>query len=69
MNAPHQFRRRLLDLGFIPGAVVGAVRRGPGGDPIAFRICGSIICLRSEDAKRILIRPTGGAPPWSRSGR
>lgn len=50
-------RRRLLDLGFVPGTVVRAVCRSPLGDPTAYSVRGTIIALRGEDAARILIGP------------
>ncbi|KZZ83282.1 MULTISPECIES: FeoA family protein [Bacillaceae] len=46
-------RRRLLDLGFVPGAVVKVVRRSPLGDPIAFRVSQTTIALRKEESMRI----------------
>ncbi|AZB44131.1 ferrous iron transport protein A [Bacillus sp. FJAT-42376] len=46
-------RRRLLDLGFIPGAVVKVVRKSPLGDPIAFRVSQTIIALRKEESMKI----------------
>lgn len=50
-------RRRLLDLGLVPGTVVKAVRKSPGGDPIAFGIRGALIALRSEESSQIWVHP------------
>jgi ferrous iron transport protein A len=47
--------RRLLDLGFIPGTPVRVVRRAPLGDPVAFELRGSRICLRRSEAARIVV--------------
>jgi ferrous iron transport protein A len=47
-------RRRLLDLGFVPGAVVEVVRKSPLGDPIAFRVSQTTIALRMEESSKIL---------------
>lgn len=47
--------RRLLDLGFIPGTPVRVVRRAPLGDPVAFELRGSRICLRRSEAARIFV--------------
>ncbi|MGD8546232.1 MAG: FeoA family protein [Candidatus Bathyarchaeota archaeon] len=49
-------RRRLLDLGLLPGTEVKAIMRSPLGDPTAYDIRGSILALRSEDASKILVR-------------
>jgi ferrous iron transport protein A len=46
-------RRRLFDLGFVPGAIVEVVRKSPLGDPIAFKVCQTLIALRKEESKRI----------------
>ncbi len=48
-------RRRLLDLGFIPGAAVTALQAAPWGDPVAYGVRGAVIALRRADARRISI--------------
>jgi DtxR family Mn-dependent transcriptional regulator len=55
-------RRRLLDLGFTPGAAVGCELTSPFGEPRAYRIRGTLIALRPEEARRIEIEPAGEAP-------
>jgi DtxR family Mn-dependent transcriptional regulator len=50
-------RRRLLDLGFTPGAHVTSEMRTFTGDPRAYRIRGVLIALRREQARQILARP------------
>lgn len=49
-------RRRLLDLGVLPGTMVRAEMRSPSGDPMAFRIRGALIALRKPQAQGIFIR-------------
>lgn len=51
-------RRRLLDLGILPGTRVKAEYISPSGDPTAFRIRGAVIALRSDQADLISIQPT-----------
>ncbi len=46
-------RRRLLDLGFVPGAIVEIIRKSPLGDPIAFRVSQTTIALRKEESLKI----------------
>jgi ferrous iron transport protein A len=46
-------RRRLLDLGFVAGALVEVVRKSPLGDPIAFRVSQTTIALRKEESSKI----------------
>lgn len=49
-------RRRLLDLGLVPGTTVEAVRRSPVGDPTAFQIRGALIALRATEANLVTIQ-------------
>lgn len=53
-------RRRLLDLGFVPGAVVSVLQRSPLGDPVAFRVNNTTIALRKEEASLIKGSILGG---------
>jgi DtxR family Mn-dependent transcriptional regulator len=56
-------RRRMLDLGIVPGTEVQAEMRSPAGDPTAYRIRGALIALRREQADVIQIqRAVAGAP-------
>jgi len=48
-------RRRLLDLGVVPGTEIEAELRSAGGDPVAFRIRGALIALRREQASWVQI--------------
>lgn len=48
-------RRRLLDLGVVPGTVIQAEFRAAGGDPVAYRIRGALIALRRHQAEWIQV--------------
>jgi DtxR family Mn-dependent transcriptional regulator len=48
-------RRRLLDLGIVAGTVIRAELRGAAGEPIAYRVRGSLIALRREQASRVQV--------------
>lgn len=50
-------RRRLLDFGFVPGTAVEVDMISPVGDPTAYRIRGSVVALRSEQARLVRISP------------
>lgn len=50
-------RRRLLDLGFVPGTIVGVDLVSPAGDPTAYRVRGSVLALRRQQAELIRINP------------
>ena len=43
-------RRRLLDLGVVPGTEIVPELAGASGDPVAYRIRGALIALRREQA-------------------
>jgi Fe2+ transport system protein FeoA len=48
-------RRRMMDLGILPGAKIEVELDNPLGDPIAYRIRGAVIALRKEQARTIQI--------------
>jgi DtxR family transcriptional regulator, Mn-dependent transcriptional regulator len=49
-------RRRLLDLGFVKGAIIEIDLLNPLGDPKSFLIKGTAIALREYQASKILIK-------------
>lgn len=48
-------RRRLLDLGFVPGTPVEVDMVSPAGDPTAYRVRGSVVALRREQANLVRV--------------
>jgi DtxR family Mn-dependent transcriptional regulator len=50
-------RRRLFDLGIIPGTTIEVEMVNPSGDPTAYRIRGSVIALRGNQARQIRVLP------------
>jgi len=48
-------RRRILDLGIVPGTILTCIGKAPAGDPIAYLVRDTVIALRSEDASLIYI--------------
>lgn len=55
VHASGMARNRLLDLGFLPGTPVTAVRRAPFGDPTSFRIRGAVLALRAQDSSSVAV--------------
>ena len=47
------FRRRLLELGMLPGTPVTRTGQAPLGDPLSFRVRGAVLALRRADAMTI----------------
>ena len=48
-------RRRLLDLGLVPGTLVEAELSGASGDPVAYRVRGALIALRRDQSRWIQV--------------
>ena len=55
-------RRRMLDLGILPGTMIETVMRSPLGDPTAYRIREAVVALRSEQAELIHVATAPGNP-------
>lgn len=53
-------RRRLLDLGFIPGAIIEVLQKSPLGDPVAYYVSNTTIALREEESSQIFGEIVGG---------
>jgi DtxR family Mn-dependent transcriptional regulator len=51
-------RRRLLDLGLVPGTDVTAEMVAAIGDPTAYRVRGTLVALRTEQARHVQIART-----------
>lgn len=48
--------QRLISLGFTPGAELSVVRKAPLLDPFDISICGSLVAVRKDEAKKIIIK-------------
>ena len=48
-------RKRLMDLGFVPGTMVEVAISSPFRDPTAYRVKGGLIALRKIQASKINI--------------
>ena len=49
-------RKRIMDLGLIPHTTLKVLQKSPLGDPIAYFIRGTVIALRSECTKKIIVK-------------
>lgn len=52
-------RRRLRDLGLLPGVQMQCAFVAPAGSPMAFWVKHAMIALRKDDCQRILVRRCG----------
>jgi Fe2+ transport system protein FeoA len=57
LELPESVQNHLMHMGFVPNALVTALRRAPAGDPTVFAIDGMEIALRHETAEAIRVRP------------
>ena len=67
IDLPSDEARRLMELGFLPGARITAGYAAPGGDPRVFQVDGSEIALRRETARRLKVRPAAPSKPGAPS--
>lgn len=56
LDLPESVQNHLMHMGFVPDAMVTALRRAPAGDPTVYSIDGMEIALRHETAESIRVR-------------
>jgi Fe2+ transport system protein FeoA len=56
LNLPESVQNHLMHMGFVPDALVTALRRAPAGDPTVYGVDGMEIALRHETAGAIRMR-------------
>ncbi len=56
-----QQRRRLMDLGIVPGTRIAAELDSLTGNPRAYLVRGTLVALRREQAEQIFVTPVRGA--------
>ncbi len=49
-------KRRLQDLGVLEKTTIECITPAPGGDPVAYLICGAMIALRNKDSSNIIVQ-------------
>lgn len=48
---------KLMEMGCLPGEPVVLERIAPFGDPIAIRVSGYQLCLRKDEASKVILSP------------
>ena len=56
LDLPESVQNHLMHMGFVPDAVVTALRRAPASDPTVYGVDGMEIALRHETAAAIRVR-------------
>lgn len=54
-----KLQRRMLSMGFVPGAEIEVIRQAPFGDPLQYRVKKANIALRKEEANTLLVKELG----------
>ena len=57
LDLPESVQNHLMHMGFVPDALVTALRRAPAGDPTVYGVDGMEIALRHETAEAIHVKP------------
>ena len=57
-----QARQRLLDLGLVPGTRIAREFEAAWKSPVAYRVRGTLVALRTEQAEHILLEAAGKEP-------
>ncbi len=65
LDLPESVQNHLMHMGFVPNALVTALRRAPAGDPTVYAVDGMEIALRRETASAIRVRPPEEEHPKS----
>ena len=63
LDLPESVQNHLMHMGFVPDALVTALRRAPAGDPTVYRVDGLEIALRHETAGAIRMKPANEPRP------
>jgi|GEM_PF-965492 len=69
VSGPRAFRRRLLELGLIPGTPVLLLRRAPLGDPLELEARGSLLSIRKREAEHVRLQGDVARAPSLARGR
>ena len=56
LDLPESVQNHLMHMGFVPDALVTALRRAPAGDPTVYGVDGMEIALRHKTAEAIRVR-------------
>jgi ferrous iron transport protein A len=56
VDGARAFRRRLMEMGLVPGTVVAVINVAPLGDPLEIEVRGSRWSIRRTEAAQIRVR-------------
>jgi Fe2+ transport system protein FeoA len=65
VGGERSFRRRLMELGLVPGTTVELVGVAPLGDPLELLVRGCSLSIRKAEAASVTVNACGAARPQS----
>jgi Fe2+ transport system protein FeoA len=60
VGGPRAFRRRLMELGLLPGTRLEVINVAPLGDPLELRVRGARLSIRREEAATLAVEAVRG---------
>jgi Fe2+ transport system protein FeoA len=57
VGGERSFRRRLMELGLVPGTEVRVLKVAPLGDPLELRVRGGTLSIRADEARTVGVAP------------
>ena len=62
VGGERSFRRRLMELGLVPGTRIELLRIAPLGDPVEVLVRGCSLSIRRAEAQSVEVRSGGSQP-------
>jgi len=59
VGGERSFRRRLMELGLVPGTEVTITKIAPMGDPLEIKVRGSRLSIRQQEASVLMVELPG----------
>lgn len=56
VDGPRPFRRRLMELGLVPGTRIKTLNIAPFGDPIEIEVRSARLSIRNHEAEQITVK-------------
>jgi ferrous iron transport protein A len=63
VSGARSVRRRLMELGLVPGTKISVVNVAPLGDPLELEVRGGRLSIRRVEASTIALSEVSGPPP------
>jgi ferrous iron transport protein A len=57
VEGPRSFRRRLMEMGLVPGTAIQVIEVAPLGDPLEIEVRNSRLSIRKAEAAQIRVEP------------